>query len=136
MTKDEILNMPAGEELDTLVAEKVMGWRKEHEKDWRDVWRGADGRYQHPTGRYDGYEDREDFHTINWHPSESILWVWEVVEKFYSMKLDKYSNGEEWRCYLVTERDGKNVDANATADSAELAICRAALLTTLERESD
>ena len=26
MTRDEILSMPAGRELDALIAEKVMGW--------------------------------------------------------------------------------------------------------------
>ena len=123
MTRDEILNMPAGEEIDKLVAEKVMGWHIVEIRDGgRNQFVDSDGHYQHIVSRYDYYEDGEDFNTICWHPSESILWAWEVVEKLkeYSLWID-----------LNASPDGYQVgfaDYFVFAESAPLAICRAALL--------
>lgn len=136
MTKDEILNMEAGEQIDTLIAEKVMGWHRVHDEKWRDQWHDSGGRYQHPISRYDGYEDQEDFHTICWHPSESILWTWELIEKMpdnLELKLEQVKLSDSWVAGFYTPDD---VVYQASANSAELAICRAALLTVLERESD
>ena len=113
MTKDEIRNMPAGREMDELIAHKIMGY--------------IDGKKTHQTAK--GYW-WSTTHIPNY--SSGISSSWEVVDEFYSMTLDKYSNGAEWICYIVGERDGKNTDGNSTADTAPLAICRAALLTTLE----
>jgi len=133
MTREEILNMEAGQEIDELVAEKVMGWHIVTEGRRSPAWYDSEGRYQHHVAAdYESYEDDENFHLVNWHPSQSMLWAEEVVEKFYSMKLDKYSNGEEWRCYLVMGKDGVNADGNGVANTAPLAICRAALLVVME----
>jgi hypothetical protein len=124
MTKDEILAMEAGKEMDALIAEKVMGWHLVKRENYRDEWVNADGRYQHPVPRYDGYEDDEDFHTICWHPSESILWAWDVVEKL-CLSVVPYPGGDKWHA-----ADGKVI---AFADTAPLAICRAALLVVMEQ---
>lgn len=83
MTREEVLNMEAGQEMDNLIAEKVMGWHKVHEFG-RYVWHNAEGQYQHAVARWDGlYEDEEDFNLIFWHPSESIMWAWDVETKIY-----------------------------------------------------
>lgn len=116
MTRDEILNMPAGLRLNELIAEYVMKLDRTKPGQWResvDWW-------------------------VNGLPSEcpdystDISAAWQVVEKFYSMTFDRWSNGKEFRCYLVTARDGKNCDGMAVADTAPLAICRAALLAVME----
>src|SRR5512139_113235 len=89
MKREEILNMPAGREMDALIAEKVMGWHKGkyHFYDGTSInevvsdWLDSEGHYKCGIGTEDGFEDNEDFHLLRWHPSESILWAWEVVEK-------------------------------------------------------
>jgi hypothetical protein len=142
MTRDEILNMPEGEEIDRLVAEKVMGWHIETDKQgWRS-WRDKDGNYQNAVAPYDGYEDQEDFHTIKWHPSESILWAWEVVEKLGGDKHRQWylctNFSSEFGNQIYAEiyehmDESEIVICSATAETAPLAICRAALLAVTER---
>ena len=125
MTRDEILNMPAGREMDTLIAQKVMGWSADPEGYWLNKKENYDD-----TGWGLIDQDKTTHHPSSrrFCPSTDIAAAWMVVEKFYSMSLNKYSGGDEWRVYLVTERDGANVDAHAEADTAPLAICRTALL--------
>jgi hypothetical protein len=128
MTRDEIMKLEAGEEIDRLVAEKIMGWHLVKRTQGRDEWRSnLDDRYQHLASRYDGYEDAEDFHTICWHPSESILWAWEVVEQmqekaFYVCISTHFISGFD----CVMQKSG--IDIRASAETSSLAICRAALL--------
>lgn len=132
MTRDEILNMPAGEEMDALIAE-IMGERRPgvhvHTNILSMEWSSGRCWYCLP--------DYEKGDSCEWTPkpfSDNISAAWEVVEKFYSMKLDRFSNGKEWRCYLVTLKGGKNHDATGLAYTAPLAICRAALLAKMEIE--
>ena len=101
VTRDEILNMPAGQETDDLISLYVLG---------EDI-----------TPR--GYAIPPY--------STNIAAAWEVVGKYYSMTLEKFSDGEEWRCYLVTEREGKNHDVIGGGETAPLAICRAALISSM-----
>lgn len=134
MNRDAIPNMPAGKEMDILVAEKVMGLSLQHllpvyeegsTDDGLDGWSGfVCPRCRRPSDMLD--EPCTKYY------STDIRAAWEVVEKFYSMRLDRYSNGQEWRCYLVGARDGKDADARGVADTASLAICRAALLLVLD----
>jgi len=143
MKKDYIENMPAGKEMDEMVAEKVMGWHKgtltfsdgstlSGKEDWLD----AEGRYMHGMKQEDGwYEDDEDFHLLHWHPSESILWAWEVVEKMQ----DKFSfvlssddpptdDEHKWYCEFYLKDNPVFIDHEVYAPTASLAICRVALL--------
>jgi hypothetical protein len=103
MQTDELV---AGRELDALVAEKVMGWDR---RLWagRFYWSGP-------------YSDRERFS-----PSMDIAAAWEVVERVWQ---------EEWvlRRFLGSWQilDGDPLDNHrvlASAETAPLAICRAAL---------
>lgn len=119
--------MEAGREMDKLIAENVMGLHISTDEHGRQSWRDSDDRYQHAVGRYDGYEDDEDFHTINWHPSESILWAWEVVEKLHLIIGESVgSDGSHWYCTNRWDEDDATVEV--CADTAPLAICRAALM--------
>lgn len=116
MTKDEILNMPAGREMDVLISENLMNF--------------VNGRQEnHSPNGYTWWTTHIP------HYSTDIDDTWELVEKFYSMGLNKYSNGAEWRCYLVRSKDGKEQDGVGVANTAALAICRAALITVLELET-
>ena len=105
MTRDEILKMEAGREMDALMAEKVMGWHLVTDKDGWKHWGDKDGRWGAGMNQssHDDYEDGEDFHVLHWHPSESILWAWEVVEKLVSIKEEGFT---KW--LVVIHSDGIN----------------------------
>jgi len=140
MTRDEILAMEAGREMDALVAEEVMGWT-----------------YISPL--YCGYPASgpigpNEAVPYKWparlgatqvpNYSTDIAAAWQVVEHLYS---EKWIVGigslvqvpREWRCELCNmwEDDFSRCpsDIEANADTAPLVICRAALLATMEVES-
>lgn len=115
--------MQAGREMDALVAEKVMGWTTRFAKlcDYEPlrVWsNGAVTYYDDDLPRFSTY----------------IAAAWMVVEKFkadgamFSLDFGNGKNG--FSCYIrMNEKDksGHSNEAFATADTAPLAICRAAL---------
>jgi hypothetical protein len=135
MKTDYIENMPAGTELDTLIAEKVMGEDKPtYTHDHDDVMQiiYSDKKAWACLPEYDNGDICE------WRPkpfSSSILLAWEVVEKIK----------EKGRLYLIVSDDiGYKAEillsnpvpmAIAQCDSAPLAICRVALLA-IEYESE
>ena len=113
MTRDEILKLEAGRELDALVAEQVMGFVD------LGPLQLADLRYQKPTtdgvvvlGRLPNY-------------STDIAAAWQVVEKIsklYHVEIENFDGG-----YGVT-LDDYSQTWEAHAPTAPLAISRAALL--------
>lgn len=131
MNREEILNMEAGEQLDNLVAEKVMGWHiklTEYGKDWVD----DDDRYMTGVNRDGQFEDDEDFHLLHWHPSGSILWAWEVIEKLmpiYQIDIEAIN-----KMFKVSFDDYART-WEATAEDAPVAICKSALLAVMENEN-
>jgi hypothetical protein len=142
MTREEILKLEAGQEMDDLVAEKIMGWHKgtyifpsgktigEDNKDWLD----AEGRYMHRVKIEDGfYEDDEDFNLIYWHPSESIMWALEVIEKMeekvLNFSLESVVPNSDPPVYAAEFGGSKFHKWEFTIP---LAICRAALLASME----
>lgn len=119
MTIDE---MPAGREMDALVAEKVMGWKREWVTNSATLMRrevfcppGVIGWIS--SGEKDGIPNEVPYY------STSISAAWEVVEKMEAdgvgCKLSNYAPG--WRAEFY-----KN-EGDAGADTAALAICRSAL---------
>lgn len=98
--------MPAGTEMDRLVAEKVMGWD--------------------PSEWHQGQDCRR------WKPSNDIAHAWEVVEKMEAtmrhFSLFYCETRCEWLCRLdkcrCVEEDAR---IKAWGEAAPLAICRAAL---------
>jgi hypothetical protein len=125
MIREEILNMPAGKEMDALIGEKVMGWHlipdeytddDEGIKHWAQMWLDKDNKLMH--NKYS--------------PSTDISFAWEVVEKIK----------EKGRLYLIVSDDiGYKAEillndpvpmAIAECDTAPLAICRSALLAVFE----
>ena len=121
MTRDEILNMEAGREMDTLVAEKVMGFPVKI----GDI-----------TG--EPYHAQFGYSMPNY--STNIAAAWMVVEKLQNqypafnlvwVKLQilkpEIALRRAWRANF----QGSTL-SDAFADTAPLAICRAALLAMLE----
>ena len=101
MTHDEIERMPAGPEMDAMVAEKVMGCR--------GLFRHSDGT---PLCECHGLRPVPRYST-------SIAAAWEVVRKARSICIDR---GRDYATYQCCFNGSISV-----ADPAPLAICRAAL---------
>lgn len=124
MTRDDILNMPAGREMDAQIAQSVFGMRltKNHGL--------AGGFYWVGNGVQFGIMQERDIFAF----STDIAAAWKVTEKFWSVEVNKYLDGKEWRAYVVRlSNDNKsNSDGGSFADTAPLAICRAALLAVMD----
>ena len=139
MNAGQIREMEAGRELDALVAEKVMGWTMgDYEPGLYYTTRpGGPVAVISPT-----WTPRMPFHRFL--PSTDIAAAWEVVERLYDLRWiiglgSLAQNPRGWRCELCNmweddfERAPSDIEANA--DTAPLAICRAALLAVMVDES-
>lgn len=112
---DSVERMEAGRALDKRIAEEVMGWRFNY--GW---WTAQDG---------------ENVWIANyWSPSTSIQAAWQVVEKmgaeWHAVVRSPFQDGEPyWAGFTTKGCTGWNgrPDHQASADTAPLAICRAAL---------
>jgi hypothetical protein len=142
MTPDD---MPAGPELDRLVAEKVMGWKLPLEygilyTDGSESW-GNSPQYTfekfhayHSKGIAKELLQRPDL--AGWSPSTQIAHAWEVVQKISRLKwsgmtIDVVVSQYAGAAHCSIEADMPDVKsigiADASADTAPLAICLAAL---------
>jgi hypothetical protein len=119
MNKEQVLSMPAGRELDALIAEKVM------ERDVSFHKRGG----AFTRSWIDGYGCEDTFY------STDIATAWRVVDKmcksFWIASLVADTN--LWRVTFYTHTHRKTHEA--IDESAPLAICRAALLAVFENTS-
>lgn len=118
MTREEILNMKAGPELDALVAEHVMEWTvTQHE----DYWMAK---------RQDGVK----LFSWQWKPSQDIEAAWDVMERmkdvhscvWYHSDVETGETG--WWCMMASPY------ADVLSDTAPLAICLCALIASLENK--
>lgn len=127
MTKEEILAMEAGPEMNALVAEKVMGW----------IW--IDGEYGHPTekGPFNDCECPSHSYQKTLLPrySTDIAAAWEVVNKLGRKSINKIAAETGLATFLLVQYPNGTWKANFSgyrtsveADTVPLAICRAALL--------
>ena len=128
MTRDEIRNMPAGREMDALIAERVLD---------------LDVNGDRVCGK--GFIKNMNVRLLP-HYSTNMSAAWEVVEKIkdwgegwcpqiYWDDNDGLEPGEwvaEFNKYWEAENDYRHFEA--VADTAPLAICCAALLTTIKEE--
>ncbi len=134
--EDEIKSMLAGEEMDSLIAEKVMGWHlipaediieDGETKHWAQMWLDKNNRIMHNS----------------FSPSSDMNDAWEVAEKLRQSQVYPIEiRGDEWYdggAWLVSIYDptgdkilyfAKDETSGPNRDypSASLAICRAALL--------
>lgn len=109
----KIDEMQAGREMDELIAEKVMGWKRGNTKYGEMPW--------YPTGKIPcGHRGRLGVPCY----SIEIEKTWNLVEwmKDWNMELNWYGN--DWEASFDTDEDGEYY---AIAPTAPLAICRAAL---------
>lgn len=127
MTSDEIVNMPAGNDLDALVAEKVMGWtwrafqpaheigdlvRRPYPPDWSAIPRLVASGNERLAGGWDSDLPRY---------STDIAAAWEVVDRMVEL-------GDHILGRFDGELDGMQPIHTMNAVEASLSICRAALL--------
>jgi len=124
LTREQILNEPAGRQMDAWIAEYVMGWKITVYSDGHIAF--EDGS---PYGR----------HEVHFKPSTNIAVAWEVVEKFAHRAINKtaaemgfsafgltaYPSGG-WECRIGGLKD------SPVEKTVPLAICRAALLAVME----
>ena len=115
--------MPAGREMDALVAEKVMGAvcscdTKPRENAYGDSF-------------YCAIHGIDLMGSVR-HYSTSITTAWEVVEKLRpgAFHMEYRSDVDDYYVYFVHRRN----KGSAFADTAPLAICRASLLVASRRE--
>ena len=118
MTRDEILTMPAGREMDALIGDFVLVLTVDPTRCpycAGDLWQGKDRSRCTNCSRwlYSPYKQYSD----------EIESAWEVVEKMKFISLNRHA--VYWICHFD---DGQYEDI-AQGETAPLAICRAALLT-------
>lgn len=123
MTAQQIDEMPAGREIDLLIAEQLFGWR---DLEWREEKNIHElgVRTWSPTGYYGKGPQHECYLTHRY--STKIEDAWLVVEKLRERISDEILLGYGcdkaiglWACAFGIYE--------VTADTAPLAICRAAL---------
>jgi len=115
LTIDTILVLPAGRELDALVAERVMGWHR-RKRNGVEVW----------VVTTDTFDPPVTYPVECWNPSTSIAAAWEVVEKQDDcLHLKQHGEKGMWEAYFC--HNYCEADYLGEADTAPLAICRAAL---------
>ena len=144
MTRDEILNMPAGRDMDALIAEKVMGVKVVPNID-TDFLRGDYGKDGtawtrlvltptkfHPNEPGYREEPITTYEPID-HYSTNLYDAWEVVDKIYIHSLRRIINEVSdkpalWQAFVYADSALSGI-----GETPELAICRAALLAVLEQ---
>lgn len=116
-----ITDMKPGRELDALVAEKVMNFKRgTHVESGLVGWFREDGTLA----------------TNCFRPSTDISAAWEVFTHFGWQGAVGYSGSNDWFCeimYGFSDIDGTSLYAKSVADTAPEAICKAALMALEEK---
>ena len=120
MTKDEILAMNAGRELNIRVAKHVMERGFAHDETFGDMEKDSDGVYSYLQPY-----------------SEDISAAWQVMEKLksYQPRVEFNIYSQKWEA-AFSARDADFSYPTVSADTAPEAICKAALLALLEFKYD
>ena len=123
MTKEEILAMEAGKELNKLIGEEIFELEV---KDFWPVEPKPNGYSYHMRVSAEGSGYRQAWDLLP-HYSTDISAAWPVVEKLkdYYPKIEFNQYSRKWEVEFL-------LCAIALADTAPEAICKAALLTKLE----
>jgi len=132
MTRDEILNMPAGRELDALVVTQVLRWELFEDNSFstpktiaRTVIEDLFMWWNHPN---------VSSGDTPFSPSTNIADAWRVVEQEPALGLwyvtqDWDDGNEKYNAGMLMDQC---IMADAYAETAPLAICRSALLAVME----
>jgi hypothetical protein len=123
MNKDEILNMPAGREMDALVAEKVLGWQWQQFKDYERLYILDSEMRRYGAMRQGG----ETEYTSNLREySKDMGAAWEVVDQMlFQSHQGIYLRFKNHLAYLT----GNQLFPSWVTS---VRICRAALLAVME----
>lgn len=129
MNQDGIRNMSAGLIMDGLIAERI--FKFENIKEFKSELSGR---------TFSGWLDNKNKSVIRpefWSPSENIESAFEVLAKIaYPFSLNKDALGK-WSCaFDIGGRDEYRWVEVDECETAPLAICRAALLATLDKDKD
>ena len=119
-----------GNVMNVRVAEDVMGWNMVRRRTYDDVVSEDDYREAAFTDRWIWNTDTGCFSTREWNPSYEIADAWRVVDKLFEHCIVRVSNGDgdSRDCdILPLSPDGIYQPAYVSANTIELAICRAAL---------
>lgn len=120
MIIEEIDKMPAGREMDAAIAEKVMGFRVMRDEQHGHILCNDPDQIE-IGGHVKPY-------------STDIGSAWKVVEKMKPFRLWLIDLEDYWQASSLNPDDGNGLKANA--ETAPLAICRAALKTIERRLTD
>lgn len=130
MNRDEILNMPAGYEINKLVAINVMGWAlvNNHGAAGGKFWIGHGGSFGDISEMY--LPDFSGDMNVAWSAIEKLkvsgFEAWLMNEQVY-----KDFPGQVYACKLY----GKGIVCFCLGETMPLAICRAALLAVVPANS-
>lgn len=151
MTREEILKMEAGREMDILIAVEIMKWREVFDELKNPYWE-TDFHYNHdesqslfrvsrtPGTPGKNWETDKNDWVERWSPSTDISAAWEVVEKMigdgYNFSAaQSAANGHHPHAIFTNAKDEEDRDNEwQFEDTFPLAICRAALLAVMETE--
>jgi hypothetical protein len=141
VTRDEILNMPAGREMDALIAENLFGWH----------WVTGILAFGQPSLISPELYGKQKDHLIDTtlrrdngtfpHYSTDIAAAWEVVEKMRDPSDDEpdfwvITDAGKNHGWVVSSywahHDGNIDNFHVQAETAPLAICRASLLAVMQ----
>jgi hypothetical protein len=142
MEQNQIRQMPAGREMDKLIAEQVMGismyhYDKGHPDNCYFMLLDADGDPVLFAPRFRDAERKTEAEAWQDCPcySTDIAAAWQVVEKLTAdgwghkhHVYSKYAEMPGWQWTFMQSGKGPNSISGAEAETAPLAICRAALL--------
>jgi hypothetical protein len=158
MTKDEVLAMKPGREMDALIAEKIMNTlRYMHDGNMAGIQgglamkvfkNGVAEKYQHyedGSPRWEKGDGDRWFTQLLPHYSTDIAAAWEVFEQMDElgflerpMYIGKRFAYGPVRCHFVGEGEytacADDMEVIVCAETAPLAICQAALLAVLGRD--
>lgn len=119
LTHSEILNMPAGREMDKLIAEEIMGL---------ELWYGDPTGFDIPENidywRTDTRDSDDELCFRCPYYSTKIYSALEITHKFDYIEIKRLGS----RCSVYLE-NGSDISGLEQCDDMALAICRAALMT-------
>lgn len=147
LTREKVLAMVEGKELDRLVAERIMGWQMYHYN--KDV--PSRCYYMLVDENWDAVADDVPFTLQNgerkteeeaWNDNKSfsteISAAWEVLEKLvdngFTVGASKYAENNLYYAHVL--KNGVDICDVQMMSSAPEAICKAALLTTITKQED
>jgi hypothetical protein len=127
-TKDEIQNMPAGREMDALIAGKIMGYKK--------IVIGSISWWVKESPLAMSYQFMAE--CADYCPSQDIAAAWQVVEKIkglcFETQILMWDYSDKVTVCLFPRHGHEEFIPTLTvhAETAPLAICRAALLAVMD----